>query len=253
MEKIKLIDIYERPERLGIFFDMSKDNELAELFQTIGINTVDNYHSFDMEYIYNHSGLKTVSPMLQRMYGKYVEDDNGDFVIISNGKRVTWDFVLSTINKDIINFIIKIRFLPKWKDLINTIKLEYDVLSPYHMDIIDTTKEDNLSSSTYSSSNNSDYTNNNSTSDNTYGFNSTEPVPADTSSGNITNNAFSHTSSDTSNKREDNTARTISRNGNIGNRSMTELIEERRRLLQYQFINTVYKDLDSVLTRSKYF
>lgn len=253
MKADKLIDVYNHPEKVGIFFAMSKNVDLFNLFQSLGIITPDNFHSFDIEYIYNHSGEKTLSPMLQNMFRRLIKDENGDIVVLADGRKVSWDFVLSEVNQDIVNFVIKIKFLTKWQNLVETVKLKYDILSPYHMDITDNTKEDGNSSSSYDAD--FEQTNNNkgTTDNNTYGFNSTEAVPSDISADDYIDSTNGKRNTKTDMSREGNTSRTITRNGNIGNRSMSELIEERRRLLQYQIMDTIYEDLDSVLTRSKYF
>ena len=128
------------------------------------------------------------------------------------------------------------------------------------------------------------------TKDGVYGFNSITPVPTNESasemfenknnSGNTSGNNSSNRNSSTSeqNSRTNDTTKTftqddttteqngtatnyersspyeknISRLGNIGNTSMQELIEQERQVWEYQVIDVIYKDLDSIFVRSKY-
>lgn len=321
----KLIELYKNPRLNGIFFSMSKNNTLNSLFfNTFGFQAAD-YHAMDIQYLYNKSGLKTASVLVENFLNGYIVDDLGDFVLMQDGRRVTWDYVMSQVDEDIINTIILHQFYDKWNKLAETLSLQYDVLSPFSMktveDITDnlTSQDSNTGKRTDSGTmtdsrkivsnetddktinNTTNYNNttetensgtgngSNTNNENIFGFNSSGNVPANNSNGSnsseFSNNGRvtdsssttdSGSSTDTKNSTVDNNSiltddksvntqndrnysrdNTINRNtvrtGNIGNRSNQQLINEQREMLKWQFFDVVYKDLDSVLTRSKYF
>lgn len=265
MKKIKkLLDFYTNPRKNGIFYAMSFDTELNSLLRSLGIEVEQDYHSMDFDYLYNSSGLKTVSVMLEKFIYGYVIDSDDEFVVIRNNRKVTWDYIITEVDRDIINFVIKTKYLKKWTELVKTLNQDYDILSPYNMDISDTTKDTMNSSGSDSRTSNGDskstteQTNEGENHEQTYGFNSTNPVPSNDSNNNSTTNISNtdetNTTSRGTNKYERNNdiVRTISRKGNIGNKSAQELIEEQREMLKYQIFDTIYSDLDDILTRSKY-
>ena len=261
----KLSDFYNKPFINGIFYEMSKDSDLSIILQKIGINE-EVSHSIDVDYIYNNSGLKSLSCLLYNMIKGYVMyADTNDLVIDSTGNHVTWDYVVTKMDQQIINTIIKIRFKDKWTKLIETLNYDYDPLSPYQMKVTDENNSNLTSNNTDSSSDtfdsNSDTTNttNETTDKNIYGFNGADqPVPSEKNIRDKSDSIKDSTNSSRNRNgssdytREENNARNISRTGNIGNHTQMELIEGQRDVLQYQILSTIYSDLDSVLTRSKY-
>ena len=116
----------------------------------------------------------------------------------------------------------------------------------------------------------------------TFGFNSSEEVPQSTESYNdneesTRKNTSENTNSDTLDRTEkhtiegsdtlnetgsrDNnetyhrsnpTTRELTRQGNIGNTTRQELIAQQREMLQWQFWNVVFDDVDTVLTRGMF-
>lgn len=265
MRKIKkLLDFYSNPRQNGIFYSMSYDTQFSGLFRELGIETAQDYHSMDFDYLYNKSGLKTVSVMLENFIYGYVTDSDDEYATLRNNKKVTWDYVITEVDRDIINFILKTKYLKKWSELIKTLNQDFDMLSPYNMDIVDNS-EDIMDSSgsdsrttDSSSTSTSEQTNNGESHEQTYGFNSSTAVPnSDSTNQNsmdINNTNEDKTTAVGTNKynRSNNISRTITRKGNIGNKSAQELIEEQREMLRYQIFDTIYSDLDDVLTRSKY-
>lgn len=257
--KKRLIDFYSNPIKNGIFYSLYNNNNFKELFNKLKLNDEQEVHSLDCDYIYNRSGLKTVSLLMRRIVDGYVVTDNGDGVFtFVNGKlqKVTWDWILSQSNQDIINSIIKVRYLKKWSELADTLSYDYDALNPFRMDT-DSKYSDTLDSegrNETSSSGVSDGITNSSGTDNIFGFNSSSEVPSDSSEGLIKNNNInsSETSGTSEYVRNNSGERTITRKGNIGNKSSQQLIEEQRKLLMYQIFDIIYSDLDSVLTCSKY-
>lgn len=145
MKSKRLIDIYRNPRERAIFFDMSQNAMLKNIFQPLGLVEDNDFHSQDFDYMYNHAGLKTCSVMMMAIANNYVMDEDSEYVIQPNGKRVNWDYFVLDIDRTLINTVILHKFANKWKDLIETLFLEYDLLSPYSMEITDNT-QDNLTS-----------------------------------------------------------------------------------------------------------
>lgn len=264
MKLHRLIDLYKQPRNSGIFFSMSKNQQLNSIFSELGYSNDNDYHSMDFEYIYNHSGLKTVSVMIEQLLSGYIVDDNEDYVILSDGKRVSWDYIMNKVDEDIINFIIVQRFADKWTKLIATVKSEFDILSPYNMsyerDTNDklSSKNNATNSKTINNTVEDKSINEGSSDDSIYGFNSSSPVPSDsnvdkqTIDRDIKEDTISNGTDENIYSRDNTLKTTIIRKGNIGNKSNQQLIEEQRKMLEWQLYNVIFNDLDSVLTRSKY-
>lgn len=263
MRKIqRLNDLYREPFTYGILYDMFVDEKFDDIFVRLGIDE-DSAHALDVEYIYNISGLKTVSTLICGLLNEFIIDDTNDFVEYK-GDRITYEKFITEIDKKIIRTIIYNKFFLKWKELIDTLFIDYDVTNPYHMNVDDNVKFDssvnNKKENTYTSngSNNGNTSQNGSGSNGIYGFNSINSVNADDYNDNSSvEESYTHDRTDSGNEsdtsvKDSTTNRRISRTGNIGNRSVTELIEERREMLKYQIFDIIFSDLDSVLTRSKY-
>lgn len=277
---LKLLDFYRYPRKNGIFFSMSKVPEFANLFNSLDMLEDNDFHSMDFDYIFNRSGLKTPSVMIEQIMYGYVVDMDGEYVITPEGKRVTWDYVLLQIDQDIIDTIIRVKFLKKWQGLADTLNIDYDPLNPFSMKIEENI-DNNLSSNetnknSRGTSYNSGSNGNNNTTDNIenttgsanqiFGFNSEDGVYSDSvdgkaisnrTNGNTYEDNFDSTedsnyNSEGSYKRDNTIVRNTTRTGNIGNLSAQQLLEQQRQLLKYQIFETIYNDLDSVLTRSKY-
>lgn len=259
----KLIDIYKIPFTNGILFSLSNNSNFQPLFILLDMNE-DDIHSMDVEYIYNNSGLKTLSSLIRFMLNELVVDIEGDLVLTTDGRYITYDKFITELDQKIINSIIKSKFLNKWLNLAKTLSIDYDVTSPYQMEIGDNVSFDGKKTNSNTRNSNSEQSGkttsegNNQNNDNTFGFNSVEAVPANNNDGNYTDETNNTTNSSTDTTDEGNstsvstTERNITRKGNIGNRSVTELIEERRNMLRYQLFDIIFSDLDSVLTCSKY-
>ena len=140
-----------------------------------------------------------------------------------------------------------------------------------------TTKKTNINSSN-SSNNSVDETENDDTIDSVQGFNSDTFVPSDkssnTSKSTVNNESVSSENGDettthgqtidrninsssvgnetTNYGKNTELSRDIVRQGNIGNITQQELIEREREIQMYQILDTIFNDLDRVLTRSKY-
>lgn len=160
---------------------------------------------------------------------------------------------------------ISYTYYEKWDRLWNTFNQKYDMIKPYDMSINDSYNEQHNGTTNTSSS--GSYTSqditaskvtNDTTENDVYGFNSTTAVPSDISKNTYdsqdtnTNNNNSERSQIVSHGRGLESDRSVSRIGNIGNIPQQDLIQKERDLQMYLIWDTIYDDLDRVLTRSKY-
>lgn len=132
-----------------------------------------------------------------------------------------------------VRAIIASRFEDKWSRLWELWNKEYDPLQPFDITLTETSSDklDTIKDK-------STYIDN----DSVYGFNSTEASPSDKSSG----------STDREYARDITRGRDYSRKGNIGNITKQELVKQEREVLQYQIIDTIFKDIASVLVRASF-
>lgn len=296
----RLIDIYRDPMERGIFFDMFNDEEVYEqLFKPLGMDS-DDAHAMDMDYYFNVSGTKLISGLLEHFCNNYVLDDDGEYVINDKGKRTLWDYFVIDTDKNIINRVIKQKFLLKWTKYLKTVLAEYDMLSPFTMEITDdatsssnknatkkqtdtNTRErtDNATNNTDTTvTNNLQTTSTESTSNDeeegiaafnsTDYSNSTKKSKSGSAEESVTNTGTvgtdsEQTSSGTTNENVSGTTdvtdtssenatekRSIIRKGNIGNLTFADIISGERTMLAYQLFDTIYADLDNILTRGMY-
>lgn len=234
----------------------------SNVFSQLGM---DNLTAFDLDYLYNNSGLKAPSLLIEHIYTGIVMDDSSDIVVLKNGMKVTWDYVWQNIDEEIISNILSSKYQYKWNGLLETIKQNYDIFKPFAMTVTDDT-EDTLESKNernddYSGTSKNDMsgTSSDTVGDKTFGFNSTNGVDADSSK---TDSEYSDTGSGeesgesnsvTDYNRTNTVKKIIVRSGNIGNMSNQELLRQQREIVQFEMLPVIYKDLDSVLTRSKYY
>lgn len=138
----------------GIFTKLQATTSLTWL-------TSDMAHALDIDYYYNHSNEKWISPLLNKLF----ENDNES---------------LSTGSYNILTNIILTKFKDKWDRLYEAfVTKEYDPIENYSM-IEDTSTASDID-----------------TSNSVYGFNSTTAVPSATQNVNGTklNNTEHHTRS----------------------------------------------------------
>lgn len=257
----KLRDLYPDPSN-AIFTTLVNNNVFNSIFNKISLNP-QNASAVDMDYLLNRSGDKTVSSFVDYLLDSYVFYNDG-YVKIPDGRRVVFSEFVKDFNDRLIADLLSIKFYIKWDKLSSLLLLEYDILHPYTMDVSDDTTENvnNSGTDTLNETSHENNTNNINTTDNNthkvYGFNSSNgnnadaderSIDSDETSENSKTNNSSHNFENTGNS---NSERTILRKGNIGNKTFSELIVQEREQLQYQFLDVVYNDLDSVLTRSKW-
>lgn len=156
------------------------------------------------------------------------------------------DYYIPTFNTNtfIANALLS-KYKYKWLKLINTVKLNYDPLKPYNMKVDDNLVNENLKSHNQSSNKSSNSDDNNNS---YFGFNSENSVPTDYSN----NKSQSENSRNEDYTRDLTSSRVIQRNGNIGNKSNQQLIEEEREINKWLFINEFFKDIDKLVTNPKW-
>jgi hypothetical protein len=262
MRKVdNLLCFYDNPRENGIFYAMFKSNYFKQLLNNMGITTDEQAHAIDMDYMYNHSGLKSLSVLLEEFIKGYIIGDDGEYVYVRKHGRVSWDYVVTRVDEDIIDFVLKTRYLYKWEKLFENATADFDALNPFHIDYSEKQEADlvskDTSANTFSdtSHNAAELTSNGESL--ISGFNSSTPVNSDEQ--NRTQNSNDTTTNEgTQNRTNDYTRqntvdRTYVRQGNIGNHSQSDLLVKQREYLQFVLLKQIYLDLDEVLTRSKYY
>lgn len=251
---MKLKDLYFQPYSTGIFKDMY-NSFFKDFFDAIGFD-IDTLNALDIEYIFSHSGEKPISVLLMNLLNKYVIIQEHEYVEFDK-KRITWNGMLHDLDKEIIQRILKVRYLTKWKRLWDTVVAKYDFLSPYNMELNDKGKVEDSGNTTNKedSTRHNDNSYNGSSQNSRWGYNSTDAVKDNKTDDNNSSNSDTFENKDINSTHSKTIIRdgTITRKGNIGNITLQQLTKEERDILQYQFIDVIYQDLDNVLTRNVYF
>lgn len=183
--------------------------------------TIDGYYDSHMlsDLFFSRSMDKYCSNLIE-----WIKEEVGETYIIPKVQSVISSF-----------------YKRKWLKLIDTYNIEYNAIKPYDMTLHDELLRDNLTSESYRTSDN----NATSTDTSSYkGFNSdTDFVDTDKdSSTTATENESSERY-----ERDRESERAITREGNIGNKSIQQLIEEERDLLKWNVYIVILKDFDRVL------
>ena len=210
-ETTKLIDLYN--EGIRVFADMYKSNQCPWMDHKTD--------SLDTDYFLMNSGSKNISLLLERL---------------SNGSTDS-----EAVHKAVVIAVVK--FSDKWQRVYNSMFSDYNPIENYSM----TEKISVSQDSTAKTNQNTDMTTEGNNEDNTFGFNSTAPVPSANGSnvtkttGNKDNNFTESVTGGTSE-----TAHT--RSGNIGVTTSQQMIESEIMLRKkHDFYQIVFDDLDSLL------
>lgn len=186
-----------------------------------------NADILDIEYYMNHSGEKKISPMFEKLLS------------------LTGVNAMQQLAKVIIN-----KFEDKWNKLYKAfIESEYEPLENYSMEEVETpniTKDSTTNQSTKVETS----TENDTTEGERYGFNSATPVPTGkaTRNGTVTVEGASDDNESHTVDTETGT-RTLTRHGNIGVTTSQQMLTSEVTLrTNYNFVEMLYKDVDSVLT-----
>lgn len=246
---LKYDDIFPDPFR-GIFTLIHNSQSPLEI-KTLLDELFPDYLAINLEYL-SRSGLKLISRQVKTLLDYY------DLVQYEDYYTISQPAVKSLIE------IINSRYARKWTKLKDTVLAAYNPLAPYQMRI-EEVSTDNMTTDETSNTNRKDTLGTSvttgSTSDTSNarrGFNSTEAVPTDSSNLEV-HETVSNEGEDTSSigndrhyERSNPKSSVITKDGNIGNKTLQELLNEERDVWQWQILDVIFKDIDSVLCLSKY-
>lgn len=207
----------------------------------------------DIEYIGNHSGEKTVGPLIDR------------FIKMNRNADQENPYTLTTAQKTSLANILKVKFGNKWKRLYAVEQAEYEPIENYRLEELETpditrkhsVSDDYIKTNERKTKTDFDVITTSNTDASTYGFNSNSPVPTSEASGDSTvrtigeanNNVVTDTETQTGYTQTTETGtRTLTRSGNIGVTTSQQMLESEIALWQWNFIESVYADIDTILT-----
>ena len=235
IKKIKVFDVFSLHAPSGTkFFDSINDYLKTFLNNYIGLSQQDYeasalygllhnyYNELDEDYFVENSSEKYLSRYTQFVYKRNNED------------------IYSTC-KDLAQHVVN-KFGFKWWKISKAITIDYRPLENYDMEEIRTP---NLTES-LTRKQATDTNVNQKTESGIYGFNSTDSQPTATGEGDThttglkANNEIEDTKSNTGTE-------SLTRHGNIGVTTSQQMLESEIKLRQYNFIEEVFKDIDSIL------
>ena len=197
------------------------------------------------------------SSSLGRLLINYANDLDVDYFIENSSEKYLSRITQLLINKlgsenlsDIcqsLAYQVVHKFGYKWWKISQAITTDYRPLENYDMEEIRTPNlTENLTRKQ-----NTDTNVNQSTESGIYGFNSTESQPTATGTGDThttglkANNEIADTKTNTGTE-------SLTRHGNIGVTTSQQMLESEIKLRQYNFIEEVFKDIDSILCLKVY-
>ena len=243
----KIIDSFPEWFTQGIF------TRLGTLFPEELPWANDNGQTLDQMYFGNHSGDKETSPLLD----KFIEQNEGN----ATPEILTEEQITTLAN------ILYTRYGVQWDKLYKVLSAEYNPIENYSMteeetpDITRTETPNITRDKTTSAKSDFTVTTNSDTATDVYGFNSNSAVPQGESNGNSTvttqgdadKNVTTENETETGTRTERETGkRTLTRSGNIGVTTSQQMLESEIKLWEWNFYETVFKDVDTVLTVPKY-
>ena len=176
----------------------------------------------DIDYVYRWSGNKSISPLLSHLQnGTDVELDESGY---NNLAGIIWAYYGNAWTR-------------KWEVL----TADYDPIENYNMVESETGRhtDDSTNHVTGSAANNDSLTHN---SHGVYGYNSSNPAPADYDETTTETNTDISTDYDNTH----NYNRTLTRHGNIGVTTSQQMAKSTLDLYAYRFFDEVYKDVDRI-------
>ena len=230
-----------------------------------------NIHGQELDLMYfgNHSGDKETSPLLD----KFIEQNRGN----DTPEVLSKEQITSLAN------ILYTRYGVQWDKLYKVLSEEYNPIENYSLIEEETpnitrTETPNITrtetpnverSKTTSAQSDFTVTTDSGAASDVYGFNSNSPVPQAETSGNSTvttrgdsdKNVTTETETETGTRTETETGtrtetetgnRRLTRSGNIGVTTTQQMLESEIKLWEWNFYETVFKDVDTVLTVPKY-
>lgn len=234
--------------KVGEFFtyDFVVLDESLDFFQKIS----NNLQVFLSDYIglsesdYNASALGS---LLTNSHKELEED----YFIENSSEKYLSRYVQLLINKfgndslELSNQIAKhvvVKFGFKWWKISEAITTDYKPLENYNMEEIRTpnlreelTRKQNTDINVHSQ-----------TESGVYGFNSTESNPTATGTGD-NHTTGTKANNETEDVKSNTGTESLTRHGNIGVTTSQQMLESEIKLRQYNFIEEVFKDIDSIL------
>ena len=193
------------------------------------------------EYIQNPPWQEAISPVQLNL--EYFGNISGSKKVSPLVKQMMIDGVLDDSSRQSLALLISAKFRVNWTKLWETEVSEYNPVHNYNM-----TEESQRHGNTSGQNNLTDETNHGRTSHTKmshWGFNSQGSNPADeTTSDEGGKTTVNHTGGVTSNSDE---TSNVHRYGNIGVTTSQQMIEAERNIRMWNYFNSVYKDIDSVL------
>lgn len=237
----KLIDAFPEWMSNGIF------SRLGGIFPDLEWAR-DRGTELDLLYFGNHSGDKETSPLIDK-----ITERNGGVV---SPEMVT-----------VLSNVIYTKYGVTWGKLYKVLSEQYNPIENYSMVEEETpnitrTETPNINKSvTTKEQRDVTVSTDADTNNKVYGFNSTSAVPQSESTNGSTvttksdadKNIVTETETETGTRTEKETGtRTLTRSGNIGVTTSQQMLESEIKLWEWSFYETVFKDVDKVLTTPIY-
>lgn len=209
------------------FPEWKENKGIFEYFQDPPWQQAMSSVQLNLEYFGNISGSKKVSPLVKQMMIDGVLDDS---------------------SRQALALLLSAKFRVNWTKLWETEVSEYNPVHNYNM-----TEESERHGNTAGLNNLTDETNHGRTLHTKmshWGFNSQDSNPADeTTSDEGGKTTVNHTGDVTSNSDENSN---LHRYGNIGVTTSQQMVEAERNVRMWNYFNSVYRDIDSVLAIRMY-
>lgn len=194
---------------------------------------------------------------LYNLFNKYGNDFDVDYFVETSSEKLLSRYTLRVIDKFGIENLSSIcsniaihvvtKFGFKWWKISQAITTNYRPLENYDMEEIRTP---NLREE-LTRKQNTDMNSHQETETGIYGFNSTESNPTATGNGD-THTTGLKANNETEDIKSNTGTEKLTRHGNIGVTTSQQMLESEIKLRQYNFIEEVFKDIDSILCLKVY-
>lgn len=251
---MKLNELIDPLTNKGFFQTLYEEESIRPLWLSDSTLSI----TLDYEYIFNHSGAKTVSSMVEKIY-QFTLSEGGTYT----------DFMTQTV------MMFYPRFSKKWDRLYNIYNANYNIMENANLTETsnDTTTENGNFTEDADTSDTTTYntrdvvtgvTTEGTTINTGYAFNSdADGSPLNKQTGtNEQNGENAHTGTDTSikniaqtgtNEKTSETIHTYNRHGSIGVVTPQTMLQQEMSLwTAFDFFGELYKDIDTIFTQNFY-
>ena len=194
----------------------------SEEYQSSALHNLLTTSGLNVDYFVEHSSEKWLSKFALLLYEKYKDDMSELYVRLAEDVVYKYGF--------------------KWWKISNAITTDYKPLENYNMEELRT--PDLEESNTRKQE--TDVNVNQESGTGIYGFNSTEAQPTATGSGD-THTTGSKAKNVIEDVKTNTGTESLTRHGNIGVTTSQQMLESEIKLRQYNFVEEVFKDIDSIL------